>query len=191
VFSSPYGTSAITTGCWSPTRPGVLVMAQADGSVHLYVQQRVCQNVSIRLRIRCDLTHGFELCVCGCVLGIGVAARQLGFTGPIASSHRHAAGDLELHLIRQVLYGSRTYGPSAVCDCGCVCLRVRVLTRMYCVCRCVQLLQTYNTWRSVTPKVICTFLTYRATCVAKLRARCVLISSSSPRRSPVFVSRAR
>jgi hypothetical protein len=36
LFSSPYTPERLTTGCWSPTRAGVLFLARADGSVDVW-----------------------------------------------------------------------------------------------------------------------------------------------------------
>ena len=36
IFSSPPASVALTTGCWSPTRPGMLYMGRADGSVDVW-----------------------------------------------------------------------------------------------------------------------------------------------------------
>ena len=36
IFSSPQASVSLTTGCWSPTRPGMLYMARSDGSVDVW-----------------------------------------------------------------------------------------------------------------------------------------------------------
>lgn len=36
LFSSPFAEEYLAAGCWSPTRPGVLVTAQADGTIHFW-----------------------------------------------------------------------------------------------------------------------------------------------------------
>ncbi|KAJ8604845.1 hypothetical protein CTAYLR_001065 [Chrysophaeum taylorii] len=36
IFSSPHATSSLTCGCWSPTRPGMLYMARADGALDVW-----------------------------------------------------------------------------------------------------------------------------------------------------------
>ena len=36
IFASPQSSVSLTTGCWSPTRPGMLYMARSDGSVDVW-----------------------------------------------------------------------------------------------------------------------------------------------------------
>jgi hypothetical protein len=36
IFSSPFADENVLSGCWSPTRPAVIAIALADGSVQMY-----------------------------------------------------------------------------------------------------------------------------------------------------------
>lgn len=71
LFSSPFASALLTCGCWSPTRPGVLIVGKADGGIDVWDLMDRCARLGrearrvwqvwarVRRRDRCAKGEGY------------------------------------------------------------------------------------------------------------------------------------